>query len=66
MQLTTKRPYKKACSVEDAVALIYDNAGAHIDPELVKLFHPVLLDTLSVKRKYADEGVRYLSHLIDE
>jgi len=36
--LTSERPYKKAWSVEEAVALIRSEAGRHFDPQLVELF----------------------------
>ncbi|CAD5379290.1 Two-component system response regulator [Pseudomonas sp. OF001] len=36
--LTSERPYKKAWSVEEAVALIRSEAGRHFEPRLVELF----------------------------
>lgn len=36
--LTSQRPYKKAWTVERAVALLHEQAGKHFDPELVDLF----------------------------
>jgi putative two-component system response regulator len=52
--LTSVRPYKKAWSVEDAVALLQREAGTSFDPELVKLFIGVLPQILAVREKYAD------------
>ncbi|GIU15787.1 two-component system response regulator [Shewanella sp. c952] len=36
--LTCERPYKRAWSVEEAVALLQKEAGEHFDPQLVPLF----------------------------
>jgi putative two-component system response regulator len=52
--LTSVRPYKKAWSVEDAVALLQREAGTSFDPELVKLFVGVLPQILAVREKYSD------------
>jgi putative two-component system response regulator len=52
--LTSVRPYKKAWSVEDAVALLEREAGTSFDPELVKLFVGVLPHILVVREKYSD------------
>jgi putative two-component system response regulator len=52
--LTTERPYKKAWTVEDAVALIDKESGSHFDPELVGVFHEVLPDILDIKEEYAE------------
>lgn len=54
--LTTERPYKKAWAVEDAVNLIDENAGAHFDPELVKIFHAILPDALKIRQQYAENS----------
>ena len=52
--LTSHRPYKKAWSTEDAVALIQDSAGSHFDPELVEAFMQALPQILEISRKYAE------------
>ncbi|MDX1296146.1 MAG: response regulator [Sulfurimonadaceae bacterium] len=36
--LTSERPYKKAWSFDDAIALISEQSGSHFDPELVAIF----------------------------
>ncbi len=36
--LTCQRPYKRAWSVEEAIALLQKEAGEHFDPQLVPLF----------------------------
>jgi putative two-component system response regulator len=50
--LTTKRPYKEAWSVEDAVKYINEQAGIHFDPKLVEIFNQVLPEILTIKEKY--------------
>jgi putative two-component system response regulator len=55
--LTTERPYKKAWSVDDAVALINKEAGSHFDPTLVELFNHVLPDILLIKAQHEEPGV---------
>ena len=52
--LTTKRPYKNAWSVEDAVEHINENAGTHFDPDLVLLFNQMLPDILLIKEQYSE------------
>ncbi|GLS90584.1 two-component system response regulator [Psychromonas marina] len=49
--LTSDRPYKKAWSVEKAVALIESEAGKHFDPELVPEFKACLAKILMIKDK---------------
>jgi response regulator RpfG family c-di-GMP phosphodiesterase len=36
--LTSERPYKKAWSFDEAIALITEQSGSHFDPELVNIF----------------------------
>jgi len=54
--LTSTRPYKKAWSVEQALALLENEAGKHFDPELVVLFKACLPNILQIKEQYADES----------
>jgi putative two-component system response regulator len=54
--LTTERPYKKAWSVEDALALIQRESGKHFDPELVRLFMNILPAVLEVKQRWSEQG----------
>ncbi|MEW5771325.1 MAG: HD domain-containing phosphohydrolase [Pseudomonadota bacterium] len=53
--LTSVRPYKKAWSVEDAVALIKENRGKHFDPVLVDVFLQELSGILRIRERFADE-----------
>ncbi len=52
--LISKRPYKKAWKVEDALALIEEERGKHFDPELVDVFKFVFEDIRAIKEKYDD------------
>ena len=36
--LTTERPYKKACSVEQSIKAVQDGAGTHFDPQIADVF----------------------------
>lgn len=50
--LTSARPYKKAWTVNDAVAEIDRLRGNHFDPQLVPVFHEVLPEIRDIKDKY--------------
>ncbi|MBS8240490.1 response regulator [Marinobacter lipolyticus] len=50
--LTSERPYKKAWSVDDAVALIRDQSGHHFDPRLVDAFLRCLPAILEVRERW--------------
>lgn len=52
--LTTVRPYKKAWTVEAAVAQLEKDAGQHFDPALVPLFVQHLPDMLRVREQFQD------------
>ena len=52
--LTSVRPYKKAWTVEDSVALIKEESGKHFDPKLVKVFVENLPEIISIKEEYAE------------
>lgn len=54
--LTMVRPYKKAWTAEDAVALIKSEAGEHFDPALVKMFVEILPMILEIKNQYKEEA----------
>ncbi|MCL1139993.1 response regulator [Shewanella pneumatophori] len=47
--LTSIRPYKKAWSVADAVALIESESGKHFDPELVNHFKQVIDEAVKIR-----------------
>ncbi len=52
--LTSERPYKKAWSVEDAVAEIRKLSGSHFQPMLVEAFMDVLPDVSQIREQYID------------
>lgn len=53
--LTSKRPYKDAWPVEEAVAFLNEQKGRHFDPELVDCFIDNLEQILSIKGRFLDE-----------
>jgi len=53
--LTTERPYKKAWSVDDALANLQEGAGRHFDPVLVPLFLSVLPDILAIRERWKEQ-----------
>jgi putative two-component system response regulator len=52
--LTSVRPYKKAWTVEAAVAMIKENSGKHFDPELVECFLRELPGILEIRERFAE------------
>jgi putative two-component system response regulator len=52
--LTSERPYKKAWSEEDAIALLQREAGKHFDPQLVPLMIASLPRVREVQAAYND------------
>lgn len=54
--LISKRPYKKAWSVDEAVKLIKSEKGKHFDPRLVDLFLENLPEILKIKEEFADSN----------
>jgi putative two-component system response regulator len=54
--LTAERPYKKAWSVERAMANIDNDAGTHFDPGLVPIFHEILPEVMEIMERYTDKS----------
>ena len=54
--LTSVRPYKKAWTVDDAIALLQREKGRHFDPVLVDLFIDRLAAILEIRERYAEEA----------
>ncbi|HCV02457.1 MULTISPECIES: two-component system response regulator [Pseudoalteromonas] len=52
--LTSKRPYKKAWSVEEAIDLLKDEAGKHFDPQLIDLFIGQIDSIIEIKNTYSN------------
>jgi putative two-component system response regulator len=53
--LTSERPYKKAWTVEDAMAELRAGSGKHFDPDLITIFEGVLPDVLEIRRQYQED-----------
>jgi len=54
--LTSARPYKKAWSVDDAVALIKESSGKHFDPQLVEIFMRHLPEILQIRKRFDEHS----------
>lgn len=52
--LTSKRPYKEAWTVEQAMAFIESQSGIHFDPDLVVLMQQCLPSILYIKQRWQD------------
>lgn len=53
--LTSRRPYKEPWPVEEAVAHLNVQAGAHFDPALVPLFLERLDEVEAIRARWPDE-----------
>ena len=53
--LTTKRPYKEAWPVDDAVKYLQEDAGKAYDPKLIDVFINNLPEMIAIKEKYAEQ-----------
>jgi putative two-component system response regulator len=51
--LTAQRPYKKAWTENEAIALIKENSGSHFDPKVVENFLASLSDILLIKNQFS-------------
>ncbi|WP_031435009.1 HD-GYP domain-containing protein [Methylomarinum vadi] len=52
--LTSVRPYKRAWSVEAALAFIKENRGSHFDPQLTDVFEHNLPAIVEIKQRFAE------------
>lgn len=52
--LTTKRVYKEAMGLDEAMAVLREERGQHFDPELVDLFVANLAVMVAIRDKFAD------------
>lgn len=52
--LTSKRPYKEAWSVEEAMKYIKDQSGLHFDPNLVPILDQQLTEILLIKTRWQE------------
>ncbi len=55
--LTSSRPYKKAWTIEDAMALIESESGKHFDPELVAHFKQILDEVTEIHNAYTELAI---------
>ncbi len=53
--LTSKRPYKEAWSIEEAMRFIHEQKGKHFDPDLVDPFKELLPEILDIRKRFSDE-----------
>lgn len=52
--LTSKRPYKKEWTVDEAVSLMESGSGKHFDPNLIPLFKDTLPEIIKIKEQFSD------------
>jgi len=52
--LTSERPYKRAWTVEEAIATMRRDSGVHFDPELIELFIANLPAMLEIKAQWKE------------
>ncbi|WP_115718335.1 HD-GYP domain-containing protein [Gallaecimonas mangrovi] len=52
--LTSDRPYKKAWSVDDALALLHKEAGQHFDPDVVRAFDSIVDKVPGIRQAFND------------
>ncbi len=53
--LTSERPYKRAWTVDDAMAEIHKGRGRHFDPVLVDVFTGILPEVLEIRAQYNED-----------
>ncbi len=56
--ITSKRVYKEACSHEEAVRAIVDEAGMHFDPSIVTAFLDCAAEFDRVRKAFRDDAVK--------
>ena len=54
--LTSIRPYKKAWSMEKALAQIEEQSGKHFDPKVVEALKNIIPDILAIESRFVDQG----------
>jgi putative two-component system response regulator len=52
--LTSKRPYKKAYSIEKTMEIIESKSGTDFEPRLVEAFKKLLPEMLDIIQEFAD------------
>ncbi len=56
--LLSDRPYKRAWPLDDTLAYIERNRGAHFDPRIADAFRETLPELLRIREEFADAGER--------
>jgi putative two-component system response regulator len=59
--LTSKRPYKKAFSVEKSFEIIKQGRENHFDPDIVDAFFSITDQILDVKEKYTEDEINIMA-----
>jgi len=54
--LTSKRPYKRAWTIEESMIFIGAQRGTHFEPTLVDHFKEMLPEILDIKERFSDES----------
>jgi putative two-component system response regulator len=54
--LTSKRPYKRAWTIEESMIFIGAQSGTHFEPTLVDHFKEMLPEILDIKERFSDES----------
>lgn len=55
--LTSRRPYKKPWSVEEAVTYLNEQAGKYFEPLLVKIFIDQMPEVLAIQARWREDAV---------
>jgi putative two-component system response regulator len=53
--LTSRRPYKKAWTLADAIALLQSGRGEHFDPEIIDIFLGSMDEVLEIRSRFRDD-----------
>jgi len=59
--LTTERPYKRAYSVDESLAIVKDQRGRHFDPQVLDAFFDVIDQITEICCEFSDPAVRSLT-----
>lgn len=57
--MTTDRPYRKALTLEAAMAELNDNSGSQFDPQIVEVFTSVLDEGVFFQSRFKDAPLQY-------
>lgn len=66
--LTSKRPYKKAYTIEESKRIILEDRGKHFDPDVVDTFFSIQDAIVNIKETYQEEQHSMLvcmNHMLD-